>query len=96
MEWLDQNIDVKAYQYEGLAIPYVSNTKTGKQRKYYPDFYIEYQDGHFCLVEIKPSSKLHQRIVQKKISAASDWSREHGCSLEIITEHELKALGLMK
>ncbi len=96
MEWLDANPDVVTWSYESVVIPYVSNKKTGKLRNYYPDFHIEFVDGHQELVEIKPSKRVHQTNVQKKLAAAGDHCRAHRLTLVVITELELRLLGLLK
>jgi hypothetical protein len=95
MQWLDVNVDVLTWSYETIIIDYVSNKRTGKLRKYYPDLYVHYVDGTKQLIEIKPSSRLHQAKVQKKLSAANDWCRTKGLALIVITEVELKKMGLL-
>jgi len=95
MKWLDASPAVANWSYEQTVIPYVSNVKTGKQRKYYPDFLVEMFDGVRRLVEIKPSRKLQQKTVIKKLAAAGDYCRAHGLALVVITEVELKAMGLL-
>jgi len=94
MVWLDSKEDVLAWRHEPFTISYISNIRSGKTRKYHPDFIVEYQD-RIELIEIKPSKKVNQRIVQKKISAAQEWCLSHGASFRIITEIELKELGLL-
>lgn len=96
MQHLDGDPTVATYQYEGLCIQYLSNRKTGKHRKYYPDFLIEHVDGRKRLVEIKPKKRVDQARVQKKLKAAEAWCLEHGVTLEVITEVELKVMGLLK
>lgn len=95
LKHLDSNDDVISFEYEKLVIPYVSNKKTGKLRKYYPDFFVVKTDGNY-LVEIKPSKRVHQAKVAKKLLAAGDWCRENNVTLLVITEKELKQLGLLK
>lgn len=95
LEWLDANDTVKTYVYEGVKIPYVSNVKTGKIRTYNPDFLVEYMDGTRVLVEIKPSRRVKQVKVQKKLKAAQRWCDEHNIILSVLTEVELKQLGLL-
>lgn len=95
LKWLDANEAVKHYGYEALKIPYVSNLKTGKLRNYFPDFYVEYVDGTKQVVEIKPKKRVPQATIQKKLKAAEWWCREHGATLVVITEVELKGLGLL-
>ena len=95
MEFLDRSAVIKTWGYETLKIPYVSNKKTGKIRMYYPDFRVEYLDGTVEIVEIKPSKRLKQVTVIKKIAAAKDWCSAHSAAFVIITEIELKGLGLL-
>lgn len=95
MQWLDANPDVLGYSYEGLVIEYVSNKKTHKLRKYYPDFLVEYATRKE-LIEIKPAKRLVQARVKKKVEAAQVWCLAHGVMFRVITEVELKALGLLK
>ena len=95
MQWLDVNVDVRAWSYEGVIIPYVSNVRSKKMRRYFPDFLVEYKDAHVELVEIKPAKRVHQANVHKKLMAAGDHCRAHGWSMVILTEIELKGLGLL-
>lgn len=95
MEYLDTNPDVTKWSYEKLIIEYISNNKTKKIRKYYPDFQIEYSSGEKVVVEIKPSRKLKQLNILKKISAAIKWCIEHDMTYKILTEIELKDMGLI-
>jgi len=95
MVYLDENPDVIMWTYEKLVIEYISNNKTKKVRKYYPDFQIEYKDGHKVIVEIKPSRKLSQSSVIKKIKAAKEWCTAHDLTYKILTEIELKDIGLL-
>jgi len=95
MVYLDDNPEVASWSYEKLVIEYVSNKKTKKIRKYYPDFQIEYKDGRKVVVEIKPSRKLQQATVVKKIRAAKEWCTEHDMIYKILTEIELKDIGLL-
>ena len=95
MEWLDSNPDVHSWSYELIAIEYLSNKKTGKVRKYYPDFSVTYMDGTHKLIEVKPKRKLDQATVIKKALAAIEWCRTHGMTYEIVTEVQLKEMGLL-
>ena len=94
MQWLDKNEQVIAYQYESLIIPYISNQRTNKIRNYKPDLVVERLDKKI-VVEIKPSTKVNNRINQKKFNAAKVWCQNHGFDFEIVTEKELKILGIL-
>lgn len=91
---LDMSPDVLTFEYESMKIPYVSNSRTGKTRNYIPDFVVTYVDGNKFVIEIKPSRKLTQVTVLKKLAAAEQWTRAHGMTLAVLTEHELKAMGV--
>ena len=95
MQWLDVSASVMTWSYESVIIPYVSNVRSHKVRRYFPDFLVAYADGHVELVEIKPARRVHQATVQKKLKAALDHCSAHGLTLVILTEVELKGLGLL-
>lgn len=95
MEHLDSRADVTIWTYEKLIIEYVSNQKTKKIRKYYPDFYVEFQDGSKQVIEIKQKRKLVQATVKKKAKAAEVWCSANGATYKILTEIELKDMGLL-
>lgn len=95
MMYLDSNDDVSTWSYEKIIIEYVSNQRTKKIRKYYPDFYVEFKDGSRKIIEIKQKRKLDQANVKKKASAAHAWCTSNGSTYEILTEIELKNMGLI-
>lgn len=89
---LDTADDVVTYAYEPVVIPYVSNVRSGRQRKYVPDFMVTYTDGHRELVEVKPLKYLSKAAVQKKLCAAQAWCLKEGVTMSIVTERELKTM----
>ena len=95
LEYLDNEPTVKSFEYESFFVMYVGNLKTGRLRKYIPDFLVEYVDGTKKLVEIKPGNKLDNLKVMKKKEVAEQWCKEHNATLEMVTEVELKVLGLL-
>lgn len=95
MHHLDADPNVLTWSYEKLIIEYVSNQRTGKVRKYYPDFLIEMKDGVKVVVEIKQRRKLDNMIVKKKIAAATEWCSTHGATYKVLTELELRQLGVI-
>lgn len=95
-EFLDKSADVAQFFSESIKIPYVTNKKTGKTRNYIPDLYVVYTDGTRKLIEIKPKSKLAQKTNVKKFHAAEEWCKLQCVEFVIITEIELKTLGLLK
>lgn len=95
MQYLDGNDEVEFWTYEKTIIEYISNIKTRKIRRYYPDFFVKYKDGRVEVIEVKQKRKLDQKIVKKKTEAANEWCLQRGYSYKIITEIELKELGLI-
>ena len=95
MVHLDSQPDVETWTYEQTVIEYISNIRTKKIRKYYPDFYVRYRDGREEVVEVKPKRKLDQLTVKKKAEAATSWCATRGMSYRILTEIELKVMGLL-
>jgi type III restriction enzyme len=95
MCYLDNNSEVDVWSYEKLAIEYVANKSTGKIRKYYPDFLVQLKSGSKLVVEIKQKRKIDTLAVKKKTQAAEKWCSENGASFVLITEIELKELGIL-
>lgn len=95
MEYLDHDEHVTTWSYESFSIDYLSNKKTGKIRRYIPDFRVEFEDGHVEIIEIKPARRLKTMVVQKKADAARIWCSAHSLTYVILTEVELKVIGLL-
>ena len=57
LKHLDANPNVVKYSYETVIIPYISTADHGKKRRYYMDFYVKYNNGLECLVEVKPHNE---------------------------------------
>lgn len=93
--YLDNNPNVISYVYEPYAIDYVANNKTKKIRRYWPDFEITWNTGNKTIVEIKPKKKLIQIRNIKKANAAIQFASLHNMNYVLITEIELKSLGLL-
>jgi hypothetical protein len=95
LEYLDNDPDVITFTYEPFEIPYVSNKKTGRIRKYNPDILVERKSNGMSLEEIKPTNKLDRPTVKKKHAAGERYCEEHEMVFRVITEWELKGLGLI-
>lgn len=95
MGWFDQEPTVLSYAYEAVKIPYLSSPRARKFRNYLPDFLVELADGRRVLVEVKPSKKLGHAQVRKKLAAAQVWCDERGIALQVITEVDLRLLGVL-
>jgi hypothetical protein len=93
-EFLDSSPEVLSWSYEKILIEYVSNKSSGKTRNYFPDFFVEYKNGEKYIYEIKPKRRLANRDVIKKAAAATSWSSHHGMTYKMLTEDDLRQLGI--
>lgn len=94
-QYLDAQPSVASYEYEPYAIEYVSNVRTGRIRKYWPDFEITMHDDTKIIVEIKPAKKVIQAKNMKKAYYAKQFAAQSNKSYVILTENELKSLGVL-
>lgn len=53
-QWLDYNLKVVEWSSENHRIPYYDPVHN-RNRIYYPDFYVCYQNGEKYIVEVKPT-----------------------------------------
>lgn len=95
MQKLDKDQDVKSYQYETIIVPYLKNPRAKKVSKYFPDFIVEYQDGRTVIYEIKSSSFLLRKMNLAKWEACEKYCTLKGWKFEVLTEVELKVMGLL-
>lgn len=72
MTWLEQSPKVKCWGSECLYIPYLF--VDGKTHKYYPDYYVEFEDGTKMLVEIKPANQTKPPTNQN-VWAHKEWAK---------------------
>lgn len=94
MRWLDAHNSVCTWLYEPFSVKYVASERTSKIRSYTPDFIIQWSDGRCELIEIKPSSRINKKVI-KKAEAAAEFAFDSEASYSILTEIELKQLGVM-
>ena len=52
-KYCDENKNIVRWAIEPFSIPYF-DYGTHKNRKYFPDFFVEYEDGKKMVIEIKP------------------------------------------
>jgi hypothetical protein len=93
MTYLDSAPDVMSWDYERIEIPYASSKH--RVRRYLPDFIVVKADGSCVVVEVKPASRVDRPTNVKKFAAARAWCTAAGMTFEIVTEVELRALGLL-
>lgn len=58
----------------GIVIPWIDGQK--HQRRYVPDFLVEYEDGRKAIIEVKDPSRMDSPDVQRKRKAAEIWCRQ--------------------
>lgn len=77
MAKLDADPFVKKWmKRHGITIPWIDGQK--HQRRYVPDFFIEYDDGKKAILEVKDPSRLDSNDVQRKRKSAEIWCKQRG------------------
>lgn len=94
-QYLDNDPSIATYVYEGVIISYITNLRSGRLRKYFPDFLVERVDGTKLLIEIKPKRFMPKGINKKKWEAAKQWCSEHDAEFMVLTEEELKQMAVI-
>ena len=82
--WLDYNDKVLSWSSEGHKIPYFDPTyfdpmsgKSGKNRRYYPDFYAMFENRKKFIIEVKPEKDMRLPKKKGKKSQKTMMMREH-------------------
>lgn len=88
MEYLDKSSEVVFFENEKIRIPYEGTDN--HRRNYIPDFRI----NGIKIVEIKPNRFKDSAINALKFAAARKYCEENNMIFEVITEVELKQLGI--
>lgn len=84
MEKLDGDPTVvKWMKRHGITIPWIDIQK--HQRRYCPDFIVEYCDGHKAILEVKDPSRLDSDEVKRKRTAAEMWCKRRGMEYIVAT-----------
>ena len=96
MEYLDADDTVTSYSYESVIVPYRRSLRSIRISKYIVDFRVEYNTGVTTLYEIKSSSFVNRRVNLAKFSACRTYCTQHGWQFSVLTEVELRAMGLLK
>jgi hypothetical protein len=66
-----------------IVIPWIDGQK--HQRRYVPDFLVEYEDGRIVIIDVKDPSRLDSNEVQRKRKAAEIWCRRRHMDYLIAT-----------
>lgn len=73
MEFLDGSEQVKKWSSEEVIIPYFSNAD-GKKRRYFMDFFVEFENGDVHLWEVKPKSQCSPPVKPTRMTLKSKQS----------------------
>lgn len=92
--FMSSNSEVKVIKRLNLKLIKYFSSKYNKERWYKPDFEIEYTDGRKELIEIKPYYQLEDITVKEKKEAAEKWCKENNMKYVILTEIELRNMGI--
>lgn len=90
MVYCDKKDEILRWSSEEIRIPYVFE---GKNRSYYPDFWIEFVNKD-CnverrIIEIKPHYQRNWDVNKAKWSAATKYAQDNEMSFQVMTEKEL-------
>jgi len=84
MERLERDLHVKKWmKRHGITILWIDSQK--HQRRYTPDFLVEYEDGVKALIEVKDPSRLDSNDVQRKRKSAEIWCKQRGMEYVVAT-----------
>ncbi len=73
------------------------NRATGERFSYVvPDFLISPMNGRSRLIEVKPSGKLDQDVIQRKLAVSATFAASRRWSFHVITEQELFSTPLVR
>ncbi len=67
----------------GVTIPWIDGQK--HQRRYVPDFLVQYEDGRKVVIEVKDPSRIDSNDVQRKRKAAEMWCKQRKMEYVIAT-----------
>ena len=74
---------VKWMKRHGITIPWIDGQK--HQRRYMPDFLVEYADKTIAIIEVKDPSRLDSPDVLRKCKAAEIWCKQRYMEYVIAT-----------
>jgi len=90
MVYCDKKPEILQWSSEEFKIPYVFE---GKNRTYYPDFWVEFTDYNGELqrkiIEIKPHYQKKWKINKVKWEEAKKFAEDNYMDFEVFTEREL-------
>jgi hypothetical protein len=85
------------FEYNPLLVGYqeqpsieIYYDKEGEQRRYFPDFRLDFQDGRELYVEVKPASVLATRLVREKFQSVAKRFEEQGRHFRVLTDEDIR------
>ena len=88
MRYLDTNPNVIKWSSEPFHIWYFSS-EDNRMRHYYPDFYVEFQNGKRMVIEIKPKNQFNLKRNLEKWEAARKECQSKGLQFIVLSEDDL-------
>ncbi len=87
-QWMMEHLEadptvVRWMKRHGITIPWIDGQK--HQRRYVPDFFVEYEDGRKEILEIKDPSRLDSDDVKRKRKAAEMWCKQRHMEYKVYT-----------
>lgn len=84
MEKLERDPHVSRWmKRHGITIPWIDGQK--HQRRYVPDFLVQYEDGRRVVLEVKDPSRMDSDDVRRKRKAAEMWCKQRGMEYVLAT-----------
>ena len=78
----DSNV-VKWMKRHGISIPWIDGQR--HQRRYVPDFLVEYEGGKRIIIEVKDPSRVGSDDVKRKRKSAEMWCKQRGMEYVLAT-----------
>jgi hypothetical protein len=74
---------VKWMKRHGIVIPWIDGQK--HQRRYVPDFLVEYEGGQKSIIEVKDPSRMDSPDVLRKRKSAEIWCKQRAMEYVVAT-----------
>lgn len=81
--------DVLGYKVESFPVEYYWK---GRRKRYFPDLFVSFKDGHHEVWEIKPSNQKQMELNKAKWLACEGYCEARKWTFKIVTEEEIRQL----
>ena len=94
MRYLDSHTQIVNWASEEFCIPYRSPIDR-RMHRYFPDFWVEKEDGTQMVIEVKPKQHLvpPPKPNHRKFEVADEFCNNKGMKFMIMTQDELGVIG---